>query len=221
MMLRFDLLLAGLLSSVMLSVGGCDAGMDPLVDSGGGAGGEPQLGGCSEPVENHGFVQCGEGYRHRASQEACSNVERDERVASGPCGIEGECCEFDSDCAQDEACWLKGHTGQDRSDTYGTCAARCETDDDCAGSEICECGAGAGRCVPSSCTVDSDCAGDGLCVRSAHDEGCGQRVQYTCQTPDDACISDNDCAADAPDFETCASDGTRRVCLNQYQSCDS
>jgi hypothetical protein len=221
MILRFDFLLGVLFSCAALSVGACDAGMDPPVDSGGGAGGEPQLGACSAPVEHQGFVQCREGYRHRVSQNTCGNVEREGRIASGPCGIEGECCEFDSDCAQDAACWLKGHTGQDRSDTYGTCAARCETDDDCAGSEICECGDGAGRCVASSCTTASDCAGDELCVRSAHDEGCGQHVQYTCQTPQDECVSDKDCAADAPDFETCASDGTRRVCLNQYQSCDS
>ncbi|HXS18043.1 MAG TPA: hypothetical protein VN764_12690 [Polyangiaceae bacterium] len=199
-------------------VSGCDAGMEP--EGLGGAGGAGlELGACSEPLDSHGFVECNEGYRHRASQEACANEEREERIATGPCGIEGTCCEFDSDCRDEFACFEAGPSGAGA--TYGLCALRCETDQDCEGGHICECGAGAGRCVPSSCTTDEDCAGEALCVSSARDEGCGQHVEYSCQTPQDACATDHDCDTEAPEYETCATDGTRRVCQSQYQSCDS
>src|SRR6187402_1172658 len=169
-------------------------------------------------VEERVNEDCEEGFRHRASQVACVNQERSAQVATGVCDIEGDCCASDDDCGEDSACWESGldSTG----DAYGLCFSRCETDNDCQDGYICECGSDAGRCVPSTCGTDSDCADGRLCVASVRDEGCGQKVEYTCQTPSDECVSDKDCAGSEPDFETCATNGTRRMCLEQYQSCD-
>lgn len=190
------------------------AGANPGGASVGGVGG---LGFCSARAEVSGYVDCKEGLRHRLSRQACKNSERDEQVAPGACDIEGECCESDSDCGASSACWASGVDAQ--GENYGVCSLRCETDDDCESGQICECGAAAGRCVAATCATDSDCAGT-LCVRSMRDEGCGPQITYSCQTQDDECLTDSDCDNDGPDFETCATNGARRVCLDQFQSCD-
>lgn len=190
-----------------------------------GQGGDESVGGspawfgvCSQPQAHLGYVDCEEGYRHREERVACENVERDERIASDECGIEGNCCAFDSDCGEDAACWIGGPVG---NENYGQCKLRCDSDSDCDSNEICECGDGAGRCVESNCQSDSDCAGGALCVRSVRDEGCGQVTAYSCQQESDECVMDVDCDLLGTKPETCATDGTHRTCLNQFQSCDS
>lgn len=203
------------------SASGRAAGEGGLGGDGGGYGGstvsEPSR--CTSPVEEAGFVDCSEGYRHRPTQNSCTNTARAETIAPGECNIEGECCSSDADCPENSACW---ETGLDASDAfYGTCKARCENDDDCGQDQICECGDGAGRCVASTCTIDDDCGEGAYCIRSVLDEGCGQKVQYSCQSAADECNTNSDCNQDGPDFEVCATNGNRRACLPQYQSCDS
>ncbi len=174
---------------------------------------------CSSPAENNGFVDCAEGYRHRVDKVACENVVSEDTTTPGSCDIEGECCESDADCDETAACWESG-LDQD-GEAYGICAPRCATDDDCGQNQICECGSGAGRCVDSNCETDADCGQDLYCIRSVVDEGCGQKVEYSCQTASDECKTDSDCATGEPDFEVCGFDGSMRTCLPQYQSCDS
>lgn len=191
----------------------------PEGGDGGGGGLEPShLGVCSPLSAMKGFEKCEEGYSHRVSAQACENFIREELIASGNCGIEGDCCESDEECSAESACWK---TGVVNNEDYGTCRLRCETDADCADDQLCECGEGAGRCVKASCHTDSDCEGEALCVSSTRDEGCGEVRTYSCQKPSDECRSDDDCDQSGEKQETCADDGNIRACLSQYQSCDS
>lgn len=198
---------------------GSTGGSTSLPDAGGGGGLEQSdMGECTPLEAANGLVKCEEGYSHRATAETCENLVRDELIADGVCGIEGECCESDQDCTIDSACW---RTGVVDDEEYGTCSLRCETDADCADDQLCECGEGAGRCVEATCRTDSDCEGDALCVSSTRDEGCGEVRTYSCQNQNDECSSDDDCDHGGENHETCASNGTIRTCLSQYQSCDS
>lgn len=73
------------------------------------------------------------------------------------------------------------------------CIYGCTKDSECADGSICLCGDPVGTCVPAKCSADSECP-DGLCASYVATPGC-DRPAFACQSPDDQCVSNDDCPA--------------------------
>ncbi|MBL8740946.1 MAG: ferritin-like domain-containing protein, partial [Myxococcales bacterium] len=91
------------------------------------------------------------------------------------------------------------------------CATGCTADSDCGAGKVCECGTPVGRCVAADCTVDADCEDGALCANVDTEPDCAD-MKYVCQTTEDECASDDDCA-DNPNGSSCSTDGQKRVCV--------
>jgi hypothetical protein len=113
--------------------------------------------GCDDPqprlqldgVTPSGFVECSDGFVHRAEAVACIVPEAGNCDTCGDCSSEpfGRCMS------------VPGYGGQCE------CVGSCETDADCSNGRVCACTGVVGdvpRCVPAGCTTSADC-GEGLC----------------------------------------------------------
>jgi hypothetical protein len=142
-----------------------------------------------------GFVSCENGAFHREEKKECPTLlPRTMQCGTSPVGdaaIAGGSCNTDADCtAQPNGhCELSAGIGPVQS---CFCDYGCRTDADCGAGQICACTSPVGACVVAVCTVDSDC-GAGLLCLSTSDGGCGN--MFACQTKDDTCASNADCAA--------------------------
>jgi hypothetical protein len=200
-------------------IGGTDAG-------GTGFGGSPTR--CSNPQVDPltGLVGCSEGYTHRPTVPVCSPF-----GGAGPGEGEGgasneaplkplangtvECGDFSlggagsgGDCDQFELGYCAYSEIADEESAY--CESGCYEDADCSKGLLCECGhaesPSGGVCVTARCRTDSECASGLFCTSS--NGICGGH-EWSCQTPQDECLSDRDCGGG-----TCTSDGF------EYRTCD-
>jgi len=148
----------------------------------------------SEPVTSQGqetgYENCSEGYMHRSSAVACANALPRAEVCESSYP-EGDSCTQDSDCtdAPNGFCGVAPYGAGNCSCSYG-----CVEDADCGAGQICVCGDPVGRCVAADCTTDADCEGDLLCTTYITEPGCGGTA-FACQTADDECAKDADCAS--------------------------
>lgn len=173
--------------------GSSGAGTGGTVGGGGfggtaGSGGAPLMHGqCVDPKPAEaGFVTCAGGLIHRVAQVACKRALPELPVA---CGVAPNT--FVCDGNKLEYCVEPGPL----VGVPTKCAVGCATDADCAEGELCRCGAMTGSCVAATCRVDADCADGALCrqVITEHGFGCGQKISFQCQLPNDACSSASDC----------------------------
>jgi hypothetical protein len=118
--------------------GGADGPIDLTCDDP-----QPILQGDGTPS---GFVQCDDGFRHRAEAVACVVPD------VGPC----DSCS--SDCSE----LPLGRCVENPGEGSCSCVASCETDADCGENQACACLGDVPRCVPATCTTTAEC-GDGLC----------------------------------------------------------
>jgi hypothetical protein len=146
-----------------------------------------------------GFVVCDNGAFHRVAKKECpTELPRTDTCGPGPVGdaaIATGSCYSDGDCKDQPNGYCMAAVG---GILACFCNYGCRTDADCGAGSICGCASPVGVCIPAAnCTVDSDCGAGNLCL-STSDGGCGK--VFACQTKDDSCASDADCAG------PCASD---------------
>jgi hypothetical protein len=151
-----------------------------------------------------GFESCSDGTTRRLAATMCPT----ERVAST-----SPCMPMPHDCASDSDCTMQplGYCATSRLLAgYCGCYYGCRQDSDCAAGSICECGVVVGQCVPATCRTNADCAAGRGCIATANSttgSACGATRSFACQTANDQCASDADCAGGA-----CLFDGTHRAC---------
>ena len=169
----------------------------------GGSGGD-----TSPPCENptpvgDGFERCGDGPIHRPSVEVCtSSLPRPVADPIAP-PLDGQ-CQSDADCVDMPHGYCE--TGVQAPGMF--CQYGCVKDADCGAGFICLCGDPVGECVSSSCTSDADCGAGLRCQSYDSSHGCGF-LSFACQTPDDTCGSDADCASAGAGLSFCdGSSGT-------------
>jgi hypothetical protein len=92
-------------------------------------------------------------------------------------------CVTDNDCSGADA--GTGYCAAFGGGCY--CVPACLKDSDCAPGSVCLCGDPAGRCVPATCVSSADCAAGQLCVQ-------GPSYDFRCQTAQDSCHTDSECA---------------------------
>lgn len=184
MLVSADRLGARLLAALMLlPLSGCSSGPPS----------------CEQTATSGAVVSCSGGWEHRASPAACTTppTPSKKECSQDPALGDAYVCKVDADCTAGPygRCNLSG------SESYGFwcgCEYGCITDSDCDSGSICTCGeAGGGYCEQSSCRTDAEC-GDGLLCASLPGTSCDDETAagspvYTCQSPDDECMSDLDC----------------------------
>jgi hypothetical protein len=142
-----------------------------------------------------GFVACDNGVFHRDEKKQCPTLlPRSTQCGTSPVGdaaIAGGSCNTDADCTAQPNGYCEASAGVGPL-TGCFCNYGCRTDADCGAGQICACTTPVGACVIANCTVDADC-GAGLLCLSTSDGACGN--MFACQTKDDTCASNADCAA--------------------------
>lgn len=165
-----------------------------------------------------GYVHCAEGYVHRASKVACEPSGGAGNVDSGQADAGSSAEEplespQGTSCVADPSVCHKFPRGFCDARGMKYCSSGCFTDADCGHlGSICECGhpesPTGGACVYGSCTADSDCASGYRCASM----GSLLRPSFLCQTPQDECITDNDCeqacVIGSAGFRVCGTAGT-------------
>lgn len=144
------------------------------------SGSQPIDVGCEDPqpvlqsdgLAPSGFVQCSDGFRHRAEVVACLVPEA------------GNCDECGAECGDAPLERCVSDLG------LGTCSCvtSCATDADCGEGQACACTGVVGdvpRCVPAACGTSADC-GEGLCGISGSD-GCGFDASLACLDASSQC----------------------------------
>jgi hypothetical protein len=142
-----------------------------------------------------GYVRCESGLVHREQKLDCVFMPNPEPdcLPDDP----GNTCASPDECtdAANGYCLPQGQEG-----TCG-CTYGCTNDEECGTGNVCMCNGYTTECVPATCTTDADCGGY-QCARNNGGE-------FACQTPFDACRSDQDCPGEecpscAPDSAACA-----------------
>jgi hypothetical protein len=161
------------------SSSGADASTE-TGESSGESGGQPIDVGCEDPepvlqsdgLTPSGFVQCSDGFRHRAELVDCIVPDT------------GNCDECGAECGDDPLERCVSDLG------LGTCSCvtSCVTNADCGEGQACAC-TGAiedvPRCVPAACDTTADC-GEGLCGISGSND-CGFDASLACLDASSEC----------------------------------
>jgi len=151
------------------------------------------------------FVECEGGWRHRPVAVECpSELPRTAELPPSAAG--GDLCSSDADCDDKAHGYCAPSQGIGEA-PVNVCHYGCTTDADCGDGHLCTCGALIGECIPSDCTTDADCGGL-LCASYIQYRGCDFPA-FGCQTPEDECITDRDCA----DGTYCEKREGARVCI--------
>ncbi|MBV9950092.1 MAG: hypothetical protein JOZ69_24845, partial [Myxococcales bacterium] len=160
-----------------------------------------------------GFERCENGVVHRAARRTCpSKLPRaDVAFPPGP----SQNCTRDADCTRSPNghCALGGLAGPDGM-RHTICLYGCMTDADCPAQSICVCADPVGACALAYCGTDADCPAPYLCAESQ--AGCA--ATFACQTPEDTCALDADCAADC-DGSPCREAGRSCELVAGHLSC--
>jgi hypothetical protein len=173
---------------------------------------------CQEVVSQTGqvtgFVSCADGTLRRQEAIACPS---EEVLSASPCTTAD--CTSDADCAaRDSGVPTNGSVAYCADSHnlahYCGCFYGCQKDSDCTAGSICQFGVVLGTCVPANCTDDTSCGSRLHCVATYQvgtavcGLGAGAFLGFFCQTPQDQCVSDNDCMPD----HACQLQGDHRVC---------
>lgn len=171
---------------------------------------------CTNPQfdpESH-LVSCDEGFSHRPDATACGATVN--RIAPEPSLPRADgsvpCADDPGKCSQYLYGYCDGVFAGGEA-PVATCRSGCFTDFECGENNICICGnvqsPTGGVCRYSSCKTDAECAPGYLCA--SYSGLCGGGG-FACQTPDDECMTNQDCVGQG----ACISDGTLgyRVCSN-------
>lgn len=159
---------------------------------------------CENPMPYEyggGFITCDDhGSLRRPAPAVCgSSLPRPEPV--DPAFVQH--CSYDADCIEK----IHGHC------EFGECEYGCVVDAECAADELCFCGEAIGTCVGAACRSDEDCPADYPCsanLRFGYDT-----AGAFCQSPYDACITDNDCNSLDPAV-ACGFGEIGRECIRRY-----
>jgi hypothetical protein len=184
-------------SSAGASAGASTSGMP--VGSGVPEGGSAAKFPCTNPRPlvagaETGFEVCDSGFIHRPAVHTCpSKLPR-----AGTCSsvLDGGAlaCSTDTDCKAQP----NGMCGSDPNGggpvPFCQCFYGCTSDADCGSGKNCLCGDPVGVCIEASCTSDADCGAGLLCTMSAPLGTCPSASPFACQTPQDTCGGDRDCA---------------------------
>lgn len=210
-----------------------DAGQttSETLQSDGGNTGEPSRdgGSTSEPAAcveliragvDTGLLICDDGVVHRptAAHLCQSSLPRPAPQDASPqdAGVGAEeqnACQSDADCTEQP----HGYCDYTFADSpYQECQYGCTSDADCASDQACVCGDPVGQCVSASCREDADCAPGMKCAEwTDANAACSTRRLLTCQTPEDECASDADCAQETEYGRFCSGASEVRQCENQ------
>lgn len=148
---------------------------------------------------------------HRAEAVVCDETRPPTEYLPGPDDGEWPCTQ-DADCTEGNngRCSAMPRWGWEC--TYDDCF-----DDSGCGDTVCGCGADwgsdANSCYGGNCQLDSDCGENSFCSPSF--DTCGYYsgvVAYFCHTPEDECLNDSDCTAEAEGYCMFNSGGDRWVC---------
>jgi hypothetical protein len=175
--------------------------------------GEPPVQTCegAEPIMQTGardrptgYVRCSDGSIQRMDSVSCADPSP--AGAACPEGREGGCA-VDEDCTDGDygRCVLQNIGGLLDGGWCG-CTYGCADDADCGDDRVCACGGAdegteypaGSRCIPAQCELPEDCA-TGRCALGSADDGCSISFKTACTTPQDTCVSDDDC----PNYGTC------------------
>ncbi len=154
--------------------------------SGGNGGGNDYP--CVDPMElGAGYERCANGSVHRSTVQKCeSKLPRPAPLILPP--VEGA-------CASDADCTAMPHgycsSGGQAPGTF--CVYGCVQDSECGAGSICVCRDPVGYCASATCTSDAECGGGLRCQSYDQSRGCGS-INFACQTPQDSCGGDADCA---------------------------
>lgn len=157
-----------------------NSGADAPAESSGESGAQPIDVGCEDPqpvlqsdgLTPSGFVQCSDGFRHRAEAADCIVPDA------------GNCDECGAGCgdAPFERCVSDLGLGT------CSCVTSCATDADCGEGQACVCTGvvdDVPRCVPAACHTTTDC-GEGLCGISGSND-CGFDASLACLDASSEC----------------------------------
>ena len=146
-----------------------------------------------------GFVHCDDGSIQRIDSVAC------EDPTPGGVACPGE--RADGGCTVDEDCTDGPHGRCVIQELGGLlefgwcgCTYGCADDADCSEGSVCACGGmwegneypSSSRCIAATCELGDDCA-TGVCALGSIDDGCGASYKTACTTPQDSCVSNEDC----------------------------
>jgi hypothetical protein len=165
---------------------------------------------CEDPQpilaqgQDSGFDMCKGGFRRRREPVTCPNALPRAAMCMSTTP-ETNACSTDADCTEKPNGFCQNFGFAD-GPAGCTCDYGCVTDADCGAGSVCMCGDPVGHCVTASCSSTADCEG-GSCSEYITLPGCGGAA-FACQTPDDECASDADCAEN----QQCTRDGEKRIC---------
>jgi hypothetical protein len=195
---------------------------------------------ATDAPENIVFFEFSEvrySYLHRPTTGTCPNAlsyegEPGSHGTAGEAGAGGygwgDNCVDNVDCGRPNYCSSGPPLNYCYDGVAGplTCRRGCETDEDCGPSSICLCGnlltlaASLGACVPASCKTDADCEAGYRCASTFHD---AYEIRFSCQTAEDECAGNDDCADEGAAgagysreswSRECTLTGSRRTCGN-------
>ncbi len=154
---------------------------------------------CANPTpilvdgKDTGYDTCDAGQTRRREKLDCPTTVP--RAATCDSGIpQADTCKQDSDCAAQPNGYCNASSGFGPGGCH--CQYGCVTDADCGSGSICVCGDPIGACRPATCTSAADC-GFGDCSSYDTSMGCNM-LSFVCQTPNDTCGGDGDCANSGP-----------------------
>jgi hypothetical protein len=151
---------------------------------------------CLDPLPppGNGFARnpCG-GPLHRPRVETCASSLPRATVPLDP-SLKAH-CQSDQECTELPHGYCGTPPGYGPRTSYA-CQYGCTEDDECGEGRICVCGEPVGYCVASTCTSDAECGDKEFrCRVHASTRRCGE-LSFACETVQDQCRSDADCADD-------------------------
>jgi hypothetical protein len=166
----------------------------------GGATGPGQT--CTNPTRDRitQLVSCDEGFTHRPDAPNCATVIKIAAPEPQLPRADGTvpCADDPTKCNAYQNGYCDSSFGGGEA-PVATCRSGCFSDFECGDNNICICGdsqspTGA-ECRYSNCRVDAECAPGYFCA--SYSGLCGEGG-FACQTPDDTCVSSEDCMNQSP-----------------------